>query len=382
MIKWLKRLFGAGASVSTANTPEGKSQTDTEFTAEVVRVTDVLPHPNADKLEIAKFELRDVGPTTYEVVIQKGQYKQGDLAAYLSVDCIVPTAHPAFAFLTQRLDGAGKTHYRLRAARLRGVFSQGLLVDRPDTHDFGDRVDETFGVTYHRPPEPGQPTQPNSTKKPKAQPCPVYGVESLKKVPRLFEEGEKVVVTEKIHGCNFRFGWVPRKILGIRVGWKFVIGSHRVMKDGTSAGWYGEDVWTMFAKDNNLAAKTWDYRGHIFYGELYGYTWQGTPIQDLTYARRRDEGPGLVVFDVLQLKPFHWLSPSERAWVLTDVELEEPPLLYVGEFHPGILEQAEGKSCMRGARHQIREGIVVESVSGPRRKAKFVGQGYLLRKES
>lgn len=380
MIKWLKRLIGRSGESVTGTAAPG-SGTDTEFTAEVVRITRVLPHPNADKLEIARFEMRNVGETTYEVVIQKGSYKTGDLAAYFSVDCVLPTTHPEFQFLTQRLDGAGKSHYRLRAARLRGVFSQGLLVGAPDTHAFGDRVDQTFGVGYYRAPEPGQPTQSNGKPK-RVQPCPVYGVESLKKVPRLFADGEHVTITEKIHGCNFRFGWVPRTFLGVRIGWRFVVGSHRVIKDGSDTGWYGEDLWTTYAEDHDLASRTADYKGHIFYGELYGYTWQGQAIQDLTYGRRRDEDPALAVFDVLQLKPQRWLSPFERGVILADVDLPEPPVLYTGEWNAKLLDMAEGKSTLRGARHQIREGIVVESKELPRRKAKFVGQGYLLRKES
>lgn len=381
MIRWLIRLFGKSRPAGPADTRSSDStKTDTEFTAEVVRVVSVSTHPNADKLEIAKFELHGVGPTTYEVVIQKGSFKPGDLAAYFSVDCILPTSHPDFSFLKTRLDGAGKTHYRLRAARLRGVFSQGLLVGAPDTHAFGDRVDETFGVTYYRPPEPGQPSQPSS-KPPRVQPCPVYGVESLKKVPRLFAEGERVQVTEKIHGCNFRFGWVRRRgLLGWLGLYHFVVGSHRVIKDGTSGGFYGEDLWTTFAEDHHLAALTADHKGLVFYGELFGYTWNGTAIQDLTYGRRGDEGPALAVFDVLQTKPQRWLSAEERHRLLTDLRLPAPPVLYEGPFSPSVLSMAEGKSVVPAATKQIREGVVVESLEGPRRKAKYVGEGYLTRK--
>src|ERR1043165_44604 len=101
-----------------------EASTDTEFTAEVVRITDVYKHPNADKLEIALFELAGSGQANYECVIQTGSFKVGQLAVYFSVDCILPTDHPDFKFLTTRLDGAGKTHYRLKAARLRGVRSE------------------------------------------------------------------------------------------------------------------------------------------------------------------------------------------------------------------------------------------------------------------
>ena len=96
---------------------------DTEFVAEVVRITEILPHGNADKLEIARFELKRTGLSSYPVIVRKGEYKVGDLACYFSVDCLLPLSHPAFAFLKQ--PGSTKTVHRLRAARLRGVFSQG-----------------------------------------------------------------------------------------------------------------------------------------------------------------------------------------------------------------------------------------------------------------
>lgn len=390
---FLKRFRRSSAPTTTPIS----SALDTEFTAEVVRITQVIPHGNADKLEIARFEMRGIGETSYEVVVGKGTVAVDDLAAYLSVDCIVPTAHPAFEFLTKRLDGAGKTHYRLKAARLRGVYSQGLLVAlkadeaKDISHlQFGDSVASLLGITYHRPNEPGEsqgPTAP-SGKKPLSQPMAVYGVDSLKKSPRLFEEGEPVVISEKIHGTNFRFGWVPRKLLGVRVGWKFVVGSHRVIKgQGGDNHWYrdadgvGEDLWMQAAQRMKLAEKTKGFKGHAFYGELFGHTYTGGKIQDLTYGRKSDEGPSLAIFDVKMHAGDRWLTYDERQALLGAVGLPSVPILTIAvPWSPDLLTMAEGKSTLD--KGTIREGIVVESMTGARRKAKFVSQGYLLRKEA
>lgn len=379
---WSKIKCWVATAISTKNVVATTS-TETEFSAEVVRITQILPHPNADRLEIARFEMKGTGESAYEVVIQKGTAKPGDLMAYFSVDCVVPTAHPDFEFLTKRLDGAGKTHFRLRAARLRGVFSQGLLVPAPEgtCFGFGDTVAEHFGVTYHRQPEPNDPTQPTAKACP--QPFPVYGVDSLKKVPRLFEEGEPVVITEKIHGTNFRFGWVRRSFMWIPLGWRFVVGSHRVIKGDRSKGFYGEDVWQDAAEKMDLARKTRDYKGYTFYGELYGYTYGGKRIQDLTYGRKPEDGPGLACFDV-RSPSGQWLGWFERAAALEDCGLESVPR--VGGVHwiapfssTGVKEVAEGPSYLDQG--QIREGVVVESYEGQRRKAKYVGEGYLMRKD-
>lgn len=381
---WGSRLASAvGGAIGGSSSENGSTATrgtDTEFSAEVVRITQVLPHPNADRLEIAKFEMKGIGECAYEVVIQKGTAKPGDLMSYFSVDCVVPTAHPDFEFLTKRPDGAGKTHFRLRAARLRGVFSQGLLVPAPSGSEWGAQVAELYGVTYHRAEvETVGPTLPSA--KPRPQPFPVYGVDSLKKMPRLFEEGEPVYITEKIHGCNFRFGWVRRRFLGIPCGWKFVVGSHRVIKGDRSKGWYGEDVWSEAAEKMDLARKTRDYRGYTFYGELYGYAYSGKPLQDLSYGRKPEDGPGLACFDV-RTPDATWLRPFERECVLADCNLPGVPV-YVA-VKPFVLhtvtQMADGKSWINPK--QIREGVVVESIEGQRRKAKYVGEGYLTRKEA
>lgn len=379
--------------------PVTGSATDTEYTAEVVRIEQVSPHPNADRLEIARFALRGSGLSGYEVVIQKGSFRPGDLAAYFSVDCILPTDHPEFKFLTERLDGKGKTYYRLRAARLRGVFSQGLLVPQPFEKnglgfEFGRAVADHFGVSYYRgPSEDSTPGPTAATKKPKPQPMPVYGVDSLKKCPRLFEPNEPVVITEKIHGTNFRFGHVRAndfvsrclRLVGKR-RYRFVVGSHRVIKDGGSEGhWYGEDLWSEAAEKMGLREKASRYPGHVFYGELYGYTYSGKAIQDLTYGRKPTDGPGLAIFDVSG--PKGWLSYPARTAVLHDTGLSGVPVLSVGELAG---EGAEGirRFAASGLKSTldsktVREGVVAETWFGGsvRKKAKFVGEDYLLLKQ-
>jgi len=49
----------------------------------VVKIEEVTPHPNADKLELTM-----VGG--YQMVIGKGQFKTGDLAVFIQSDCVVP----------------------------------------------------------------------------------------------------------------------------------------------------------------------------------------------------------------------------------------------------------------------------------------------------
>ena len=59
--------------------------------ANIVRVTEVKPHGNADTLEIIP-----IGE--YQVVSKIGQFKVGDLAVYIQPDSVVPQTEP-FRFI-------------------------------------------------------------------------------------------------------------------------------------------------------------------------------------------------------------------------------------------------------------------------------------------
>src|SRR5690606_28285737 len=129
----------------------------------------------------------------------------------------------------------------------------------------------------------------------------------------------------------------------------------------------------------NLAEKTRDYRGYTFYGELYGYTYSGQKIQDLTYGRKPEDGPGLVCFDI-RTPEGNWMPFADRLWALADCNLDWVPVLGQGKYGDDIDPKrlAEGDSVLAYAdanKHQMREGCVVESITGPRRKAKYVGEG-------
>ncbi len=59
--------------------------------ANIVRITELLPHTNADTLELIH-----IGD--YQVVVKKGQFKPGNLAVYIQPDSIVPQTEP-FKFI-------------------------------------------------------------------------------------------------------------------------------------------------------------------------------------------------------------------------------------------------------------------------------------------
>ena len=119
------------------------------FAVTFEQVDQVLPHPRADRLEIIK--LRGL---TFQCVVQKGKFHEGDQAIYFPVDSLIPAALLERIGLTGRLSGAGKN--RVKTIQLRGEVSQGIAA-RPeevcqDLYDGGD-LTAYLGVTKYEPPE-------------------------------------------------------------------------------------------------------------------------------------------------------------------------------------------------------------------------------------
>lgn len=365
--------------------------TDTEFICEVVRVTEVLPHPDpkVERLELAHFA-GPSGQMAYTCVIGKGQFKVGDLAGYMGVDCIVPKGDERFDFLFERLDGKGKDKFRVKAARIRGVYSEGFLF--PVTSmSLSTPLAELLGVVYWEKPTKDTAFPVGANKSPEDRTLggrfPIYTIDSLRKVPWLFGPNDVVEITEKIHGTNFRAGLI---------GGKFVVGSHRTIKTDMrgfwrrlwdrirgvkqeSAGWYAEDVYTHCAKLHGLESGMRRLRldNHVLYGELFGVTENGAKIQDLTYD---DKVMGFRLFDVWDVKRGEYLSLYEMSHIATQLGVDLVPAIASTTPWPGldaVKALAEGKSLL--APGQIREGCVVRSVSDGRR-GKWVSEAYRLRK--
>ena len=297
---------------------------------EVIRLGKFEKHPNADKLEVTKI-------FGYTICCQIGNFKEGDLAAYIPPDSVVPNT-PEFAFLNG--------HNRIKVKKLRGIVSQGFLVPAPVGAKEGDNVAETIGVTHYDPPEPFS-TGGDNEKTPAGY-RPKYDVDSFFRYPNKFKEGETVVVTEKIHGASARYAWIDgRMFCGSRTGWK--------REDPDNLWWK--------ALKNHPEVETF-CKAHpeiTVYGEVYGQ------VQDLKYQG----GVNFVTFDLLRGN--EWLSheeckalagfwdaskdfPDEKAEFI----LPWVPLIYIGPYNEAYVRSlADGDSLVKGARN-IREGVVVK----------------------
>jgi len=107
--------------------------------ATIQKVLRVIPIPDADSIELA-FVLG------WQVVIKKGEYKEGDLCCYIQIDTVVPETE-YFDFLRER-------KYRVRTIRLRKQLSQGLIVPMPKgKFKEGDDVTDIIGVKKYEKPD-------------------------------------------------------------------------------------------------------------------------------------------------------------------------------------------------------------------------------------
>lgn len=320
-----------------------------EFKVSVVRIADIEKHPNADSLSMTKVH------GGYPVIFRTDDYQLGDLAAYVPVDSLVPTCDDRFSFLS---DHAKNGKYRVKAKKLRGIFSMGLLVKpQPDWLE-GRDVETELGIEKYEEVEPIT-MRGEISKDPGV--FPVYDIEGLRKYMHLLEENEDVIITEKIHGCNARMGWHDRE---------FHVGSRTQFKklDGTT-------VWADVANKREIPRKMKDLNVGLYF-EVYGQ------VQDMKYGIK---GCDMVVFDAFDLKTRTWWNTDDVLRICNDMNLPYVPILHRGPWSRDLVSLAEGKTIL-GNKCHVREGFVVKPIierwhnSIGRVILKLHGEGYLLRK--
>lgn len=120
-------------------------------------VTDVVKHPNADRLDIVTVD-------GWKCITQRDEYKPGDRVVYFEVDSFLPLA-PWFEFLRKSSFKSlpdGREGYRLKTIKLRGSISQGLVMPEELVRSYGysrdleigQDVSEILEVTKYDPPVP------------------------------------------------------------------------------------------------------------------------------------------------------------------------------------------------------------------------------------
>lgn len=305
-----------------------------ELQVEVLKIEETINHPNADRLDLATV-------LGYQVVVGRDQYKVGDHAVYFPVDSILPGNLQSTIFSGSKMK---LNKSRVRAARIRGAMSFGLLVDVPKIQGFLEteakhpirpgiadistmNITNRLGVTKYEPPVKGSPQGSNQAQ-PKKYMHPQFSkytdIQHGKRVRHGWETYEgPMVLTEKIHGTNFRCGYLPfvprtrvQKFLSFLTKvttwnfvpeYEFVYGSHNVqLQDGNpKPGAPAHDnVYKRVVKEFNLKYKI--RAGELWYFEIAGWGVQS----GYEYGRRGSE----IFLRAIDIKIVDGKNPGFLSW--------------------------------------------------------------------
>lgn len=376
-----------------------------DFAVKVVQIVDpVEHHPDADRLSLIKIG----GYTCISAKLEDGshRYSEGDLVVYVPEGAVLPEWLLRRGFWDEKNDKgllSGTLGDRVKAMRLRGIFSQGILFPVEQRNDFtdyyvveredgdgtvvkpGDDVAEFLGITKYQPPIPAELLGDvialfGTTYK--------YDFESIQSVTDLFTPGEPVIGTEKLNGTNCQIGYAP----GLNNAELFFDGNLYVSQKGLAA-----QGLSLNNSEDNQAKNIYVQMVHRLLDEGFGERIKAfsEEVGDIVRVYGEIHGPGVqkgytyghkgkafAVFDI-QIGQ-EYLPFSQMVEVAHRLGLKTVPLLYDGPFDlDAIQAYRDGKNTMDGT--HIREGIVLKSLNEyrhpyhGRKVGKWVSPAYLLK---
>jgi RNA ligase (TIGR02306 family) len=328
-----------------------------EFHVVVVEIGKFGKHPQADSLSI----LQVMG--AYPCIFRTGDFQEGDKAVYIPVDSLVPAKDPRFSFLTE---SETKEWVRIKARKLRGLFSMGLLVKADPSWEVGQNVQEQLGIKKY---EPEEKLALNTENEHDYGFMPCYtDIEGLRKYKHILVPGEDVSILEKIHGSNQRVVYRDGRL------W---VGSHHQIKKEDD-----RNLWWKAANKYDLATKLQQAENIVLFCEVYGQ------VQDLTYGAKQGE-LFLAFFDAYDSLIGKYLGFYEFKDLIEKLALPMAPVLYVGPWSEDLLALCNGKTTVPSANQaHCREGFVVRPTTERWHEKigrvifKMVGETYLLRKNN
>jgi RNA ligase (TIGR02306 family) len=338
-----------------------------QMIVKVQPITEIKPHPGADRLEIAC-----IG--AWSTCVKKDMFNQDDLVVFIPPDAILTESLHQFLGITNYLGEMPKTSEeakqgkrRVRACCLRGVRSFGTLMTMADlaeclrvvhgtypdvTYIENDDVAEALGITKYEPPEKvcqGDQAPANALFHK------YTSIEKWQNYPSLLKDGEEVVITEKIHGTNCRVGVVMTDD-----GLVTMAGSHNTRRKEIDAAGNTSLYWKPITEGisglKEMIEKEQDYRkavSFIAYLEIYG-----PGIQDMQYGGHK----AFRVFDIAV--DGEYLDWNAVEYLCDIYGVPMVPVLYKGPFSEAILmEHTDGKTIVCDevvGKFTGREGCVVK----------------------
>ena len=275
----------------------------------VVKVENLRPHGNADRLQIATFFGNDTCVGLNTVI--------GEIGIYFPTDLQLSVEYCDANNLVRKKDESGNNiggymdpdKRNVTAVRLRGERSDGLYMPLSslvftgvnlDDVNVGDTIDVVNGVEICRKYIPrgnkrrgGGQSDGNRTRKKKVPVAPLFcehaDTEQLAYNLSAFRPGDQIEITLKMHGTSQRTGYLPtlkgykKNILDYilrREGtpiydWGYVTGTRRTVLENYDGGYYGDNA---FRETHSKVFEGKLHKGETVYYEVVGFTDNGTPI--------------------------------------------------------------------------------------------------------
>lgn len=333
----------------------------TEWNPSVAKIEKVEIHPNADALDIAHIY-------GYPCIIKRNSYKEGDLVSYIPIDTVVDLTKECFSFLSKP---------RIKAMKIRGIYSQGLVLDCPEGFTEGQSLIDHFDLKKYVYPEEmsdlenltseemkryffpkdyakvkNQYKNANVESPPSWNP-PHYDLESIRKNSKKFVDGETVVITDKLDGCNGFFR---------HDGERLWVKSRNFFKKRDE-----KDLWWDVAIRHDLENRLSNYSNYGFFGECYCH------VSPFFYdAKKESDGkilPKFSVFDIFDIENRKFLDYNDMKAICNEIGLSMAPELYIGPWKEdkslfALAEQDDplAKNGTIKERTLIMEGFVIRPI--------------------
>jgi len=317
--------------------------------ASIQKIIDIIPHNNADSLEIAKV-------LGWTCIVKKGEFKKEDLIVFCEIDSVLPDK-PEFEFLR-------KSKFRIRTIRLRGVISQGLILplnilnglkfpndtrENP-SYEFKENMEVTamLDIVKYEPPVPeylqGEVAGNFPTSLlPKSDETRCQCLQPL----LTKYKGTKCYVTEKIDGSSLTFIYNENEF--------FVCSRNLNLKVNDENKEHNHFVKMAVKLDIENKLKSLN-RNIAIQGELFGPGIQNNPLEQKEVK--------VLFFNAWDIDKQEYFSLNEFKNIIAQLGLETVPILeedYILEDDiDKLINKAKGTSVLNPKVQ--REGIVIRPV--------------------